>query len=174
MPVKRAVFTTDVLPLITSDSKYYVRYRAVSDDGALTSQWSSFYEMTGNTIQDFTGEDTPADTLSAQVSQDQRYIFLQWDTLGSTILKSSVFDVFSQWSSATIPTWSTSDYEYVATVSSTNFSVPIPTGSTYGKFVVQLATHDKIVNDTTILNLGLGEIALDTIYDAPDLDGGTI
>jgi len=174
MTVKKAVFTTDVLPLITSDSKYYVRYRAVSNDGALTSQWSSFYEVTGNTIQDFTGETTPADTLSATVTPDQRYISLQWDTLGSTILKSSVFDIFAQWSSATIPIWSTSDYRYVATVSSTNFSIPIPTGSTYGKFVVQLATHDKIINDTTINNLGLGEVALDTIYDAPDLDGGTI
>ena len=174
MTVKRAVFTTDVLPLITSDSKYYVRYRAASDDGTLTSQWSSFYEVTGNTIQDFTGETTPADTLSATVTPDERYISLQWDTLGSTILKSSIFDVFAQWSSATIPTWSTSNYQYIATVSSTNFSIPIPVGSTYGKFVVQLATHDKIINDTTITNLGLGEITSDTIYDAPDLDGGTI
>jgi hypothetical protein len=174
MTVKKAVFATDVLPLITSDNKYYVRYRVVSNDSALTSQWSSFYEVTGNTIQDFTGETTPADTLSGAVTADQRFISLRWDTLGSTILKSSVFDVFAQWSNATTPTWSTSDYRYVATVSSTSFSIPIPTGSTYGKFVVQLATHDKIINDTTINNLGLGEVALDTIYDAPDLDGGTI
>jgi len=56
----------------------------------------------------------------------------------------------------------------------TAFRNSSPTGATYGKFVVQLATHDKLISDTTITNFGLGEVAVDTIYDAPDLDGGTI
>ena len=174
MPIKKAVITSEMLPLTTAGTKYYVRYRAVSDDGTLKSQWSSFYELSGNTVQDFTGEISPADTLSATVSSDQRYITLQWDILGGSILKSSLFDIFSQWSSATEPTWSVSNYQYIGTVSSNTFSAAIPSGSTYGKFAVQLATKDKTITSDTINDLGLGEIVSDTVYDAPAFDGGEI
>jgi hypothetical protein len=174
VPIKKAVIPSEMLPLTTAGTKYYVRYRAVSDDGTLKSQWSSFYELSGNTVQDFTGETSPADTLSASVSSDQRYITLQWDILGGSVLKSSLFDIFSQWSTAAIPTWNASNYEYVGTISANTFSIPIPEGSTYGKFAVQLATQDKLITSDTITDLGLGEVISDTVYDAPDFDGGEI
>lgn len=174
MAIKKSTITSDKLPLITSDSKYYVRYRITSPDNSLKSQWSSFYEMSGNTIQDFTNLEIAAETLSGQVSADERYILLQWDTLGSSTLQSATFDIFAQWSTASIPTWATANYEYVATVSSNNFSIPIPTDSTYGKFAVQIATHQKTIDDATIFALGLGQIELDTIYDAPNIDGGVV
>jgi hypothetical protein len=242
MPLKKAVFLSESLPPITSDTKYFIRYRITSDDNTLKSQWSSIYELEANKIQDFTGYDvitnvvadgtfitytvdnsfaigdnvvisgidpaafnfaqaeislvTPssftitntttgtyvsggvvakiADTLSATVSPDQRYILLQWEPIGSSVVGSSVFDVFAQWSTASTPSWSVDNYEYVATISSNNFSVLIPVGATYGKFVVQITTHDNAISATTIQSLGLGEVVSDTIYDAPDFDGGDI
>jgi hypothetical protein len=94
--------------------------------------------------------------------------------VGGSVLKSSVFDVFAQWSTASTPSWSVDNYEYVTTVSSNNFSVLIPAGASYGKFVVQISTQDNAINANTILSLGLGEVESDTIYDAPDFDGGEI
>jgi hypothetical protein len=174
MPLKKAVFLSESLPPIASDTKYFARYRITSDDDTLKSQWSGIYELEGNTIQDFLGTAEVADTLSATVSPDQRYILLQWESIGGSVLGSSVFDVFAQWSTSTIPSWSVDNYEYVATISSNNFSILIPTGASYGKFVVQITTHNNIVSAATIQSLGLGEVVSDTIYDAPDFDGGVI
>ena len=174
MPLKKAVFLSESLPPITSDTKYFVRYRVTSDDDTLKSQWSSIYELEGNSIQDFFGTAEVVDTLSATVSADQRYILLQWEPIGSAVIKSSVFDVFAQWSTASTPTWSVDNYEYIATISSNNFSVLIPAGASYGKFAVQITTHNNTISAATIESLGLGEVVTDTIYDAPDFDGGVI
>ena len=174
MSLKKAVFLSESLPPITSDTKYFVRYRIASDDGTLKSQWSSIYELDGNSIQDFFGTEEVADTLSATVSSDQRYIFLQWEPIGGSVIKSSVFDVFAQWSTASTPSWSVDNYEYVATISANNFSALIPAGASYGKFAVQITTHNNTISAATIASLGLGEVVSDTIYDAPDFDGGVI
>lgn len=158
---------------MTSSGKYFVRYRVVSNDSALTSEWSTFYEFEGNTVNDFTETSVAADTLSASVNPDRVSILLQWEPLGSSLIESTVFDVFSKWSYATDGSYS-EDYAYLATVSSTNFSLIIPSGATYGSFVVQLATQDKAISTDTINSLGLGEIEISTVYIFPDFDGGTI
>ncbi len=179
MPVKKAVYPGESLPLITSETKYLVRYRIVSDDGALKSQWSSLYELEGNDIQSLFGG--ASNSLSATVSSDERYIFLQWEPVGVTVINSPEYDIFAQWSTDSVATWNVDDYEYIGTVSSNNFSVQIPSDlTTFGKFAVQLATQDKAITDSdvvplgTIQRLGLGEVETDTIYDAPDTDGGEI
>lgn len=175
MPIKKAIFPGESLPLITSDSKYFVRYRVVSSDGTLTSQWSGFYELEGNSVTDLLSSSQTQDTLSATVSADQNYILLQWEPIGGAVIKSSVFDVFAQWAYTGLePSWSVDDYEYIATVASNNFSVKIPQSATWGSFVVQMATQDKLVTSATISSFGLGETSTDTVYDAPDFDGGEI
>jgi hypothetical protein len=174
MPIKKAEFLSNSLPLVGSDTKYFVRYRIVSDDGSLTSQWSGLYEFEGNTVQDLLQSGQIQNTLSATVSPDERYILLQWETVGASILQSSLADVFVQWSTASSPTWSVDNYEHVAVVAANNFSLLIPSGAAYGKFLVQIATHDKLVSSSTISSLGFGEVVSDTIYDAPDFDGGEI
>lgn len=174
MPIKKATFLSESLPPISSNTKYFVRYRIVSDDSSLTSQWSGLYELEGNTVQDLLQSGQVQDTLSATVSSDERYILLQWETIGASILQSSLVDIFAQWSTASSPTWSVDNYQYVATVAANNFSAAIPTGASYGKFLVQIATHDKVVSSSTISSLGFGEVVSDTIYDAPDFDGGVI
>ena len=176
MAIKKAIFSGNSLPAITSNSKYFVRYRMVSEDGSSKSQWSSIYELDGNTVQDFLGTVDPADTLSATVSADSAYVLLQWEPIGSSVNKSSVFDVYAQWTTSTIEPdpWLASSYEYVATISSNNFSIKIPPAKTYGSFIVQISTQDKVVPDTVPNVLSVGEVSSDLIYDAPDFDGGTI
>lgn len=174
MSIQKVSISGESLPLITSDGKYFVRYRIVSNDDGLTSPWSTFYEFAGNTISDFIGE--AADTLYAVVNSDSKSILLQWGAIGSDTTKSAKFDVFAKWAYDEMPTYLT-DYEYLATVSSTAFSIQIPVNATYGTFAVQLATQDKAITATTIETLGLGEKEISTTFVAVSvtaIDGGTI
>lgn len=173
MPIQKIKVTGNSLPLINSDGKYFMRYRIVSNDGTLTSAWSTLYEFAGNTIPDFTGTSTQANTLLAIVNPDRVSILLQWESIGTTTTESALFDVFAKWSYATDGSYG-EDYSYKSTVSSTNFSIAIPSGATKGSFVVQLATQDKTITTTTILSLGVGEVEISTNYISPDIDGGTI
>jgi hypothetical protein len=173
MAIQKIKVTGDSLPLITSNGKYFLRYRVVSSDGSLTSAWSTLYEFDGNQIPDFTGTETQADTLLATVNPDKISILLQWESIGTTTTESALFDVFAKWSYATDGSYA-EDYSYKSTVSSTNFSIAIPSGARFGSFVVQLATQDKAITSSTISSLGVGEVEISTSYVSPDIDGGTI
>ena len=176
--IKKAIIKTEQLPQVASDGKYYFRYRIKSPDGLITSQWSDVKAVAGNTvteIRDLAGFQTNTVPIYAEVTPDESQISLSWDPVGSSLIKTSEYDIFvkRQFASST-----ESNYSYFATSKSNTFNFPILSSDTLGKpmyvnFIIQLASVQKELNT----DLQIGELLnLSTLYvlNIGGLDGGVI
>lgn len=147
--IKKVVIPQQTLSEISATGEYYIRYRVVSEDETVTSEWSPKQKFTAKAIQDVVGFD-PAE-ISYQIFADGTSMSLAWTT--PTSLKDSKFDVFVDWD------YSSSDdgnFEYIATVSSNTINVDVPLTPTrppYAVFHVQLASIEKEYSESTKLKL---------------------
>lgn len=176
--IKKAIIKTEELPQVASDGKYYFRYRIKSPDGLVTSQWSDIKAVTGNSvvdIRDVAGFQTNTVPIYAEVTPDESQISLSWDPVGSSLIKTSEYDVFVKREYVTEPEDS---YSYFATSKSNTFNFPILSSNTLGKpmyvnFIIQLASVQKELNT----DLQIGELQnVSTIYvvSIGGIDGGVI
>jgi hypothetical protein len=175
MAIQKVIIPSEFLPVPKKDGKYYFRYRIKSPDGTATSAWSDIKDVQGNTASTFSYY-SGAPTIKATVAPDSLSINLEWDALGGTVTKNSLFDVFVKWEYPD-SSYDDADYFYVATVSSTSYFVSIPyeggvgLKAIYGSFVIQLATQEKEINSAMeIANI----TSVSTTYVAPPIDGGEI
>lgn len=164
--IKKVVIPQQTLSEISTTGEYFVRYRVVSDDDVVASEWSPKLRFIAKDIQDIIGFD-PAD-ISYQVFADGVSMSLSWAT--PTNLKDGKFDVFVDWD------YSGSDdgnFEYAGTVSTNSININVPTSPrpSSAVFHVQLASNEK-TSPSTNSKIKLFETTPHTTYSI--VDGGTI
>jgi hypothetical protein len=147
--IKKVVIPQQTLSEISASGEYFVRYRVVSDDEVVASEWSPKQKMTAATIHSILGVANQAaisvDSI-LQPSLDETYMLLSWNT--PTQLKDSSFDVFVKWGSGS--------FEYLDTTNSSKISTLVPTSPsrpTDATFHVQIASSSKQVSTSEYVKL---------------------
>lgn len=192
--VQKVFVPKDILPAITPELTYAIRYRVVSDNGVQVSDWSPKHLATKfpvyssntstKTILNPTGTSPAKYSVSVVTKSHSESFDVSWkivksaDGLAETPeqLVDINLDCYVRWgtnSSGTI-TWGT-DWTYVTTTNSNSFSLPIPpayatTISTkhVAQFMVHLATTDRAATETQYgTRLLLSDtISTDGLYNA--------
>lgn len=176
MTIKKVIVSKENLPIITTDGKFYLRYRVVSEDKTLLSAWSNKFEITGKKIQNI------VNTTSIQepnLIATTTGMAVSWDLPGD--LNKEVFDLFVKWSYDNEDTYDVA-WTYVGTVSSNSTYVQIayntdsiPTRATHAKTRVQIESLKKIASDITAeKEYVLIAESVTGVSTVPKLDGGTI
>lgn len=127
--------------------KYYLRYRIVSEDGTQTSRWSQTYSVDGNSAV------TVGYVSGYTVLSNGSTISVNWK-LESGVF-GTPFDAYVRWSDyATRPDENTAgwtDWAFVSEVTSSSFSVNVPTGKKWVEVYVQRQTFPKVRTDAAKL-----------------------
>jgi hypothetical protein len=171
--IKKVIVSKENLPIITTDGKFYLRYRIVSEDKSLLSAWSNKFEITGKTIQSIVGtENIQEPNLIATAAG----MAVSWDLPGD--LNKEVFDLFVKWSYDDETTYD-DVWTYVGTVSSNSTYVQIAYDgtikATHAKARVQIESLKKIASDVTAeKEYVLIAESITGVSTKQKLDGGTI
>jgi hypothetical protein len=123
--IKNVVVSSQDLPAVNSNNEYIVRYRIVSDDKNRYSQWSPMFLVQGNDVTE----------VDADASVSGRVISIVW----SDPEPRAGYDVFVKFDSG--------NYFYHGRSSTTNYSL-ISQGTTSFKFLIQVESMDKQVNES--------------------------
>lgn len=175
MAIKRVRILKEDLPPITSDGKFYLRYRIVSEDRAMFSAWSSKFEITGKKIENIVG--TSLDNIQEpNMVATTNGMAISWDLPED--LNKEVFDLFVKWSYDNDDTYDAA-WTYVGTISSNSTYVQIAydgtTKATHVKSRVQIESVDKVASDITAeKEYVLIAESKTGVSTTPKLDGGTI
>jgi hypothetical protein len=158
--IKRVIIPQQTLSEISTSGEYFVRYRIVTEDETVTSEWSPKYKFDAKAITSIIGFD-PAE-ISYQVVADGTYMILSWNT--PTELKESSFDTFIKWDSGS--------FSYLETTSNNTVSVFVPTSPrpSLATFHVQLSSNPKVVSISDKIKMFETEPHTTTSI----VDGGTI
>lgn len=190
MAIQKFQVPSDVLPLVWSDGKFYLRYRIITEDGAVTSDWSNIYDI--NTQIDYLPEEflyygtygTQVITASggeiviaASPTTDNLKMLLEWNPAKDVIFPNLKYDVFVKWAYDSVPTYD-SDWTYAGTTSATSHYITTninisSTRATFVKVRLQIATEDKEISDTVLLSETSSSENISTTY-VLDIDGGVI
>ncbi len=135
-------------------SRYYLRFRIVSDDGLMYSKWSQNFTVDVSDVIAAAGFQTLSHTLYSNAST----ISLAWH-LKENIFASG-FDVYARWNEeGTKPlvgdaSWS--DWTFISEVESAGASIPIPENKKWVQVYVQLRSFPKVrCDDIQILETGI-------------------
>ncbi len=163
--IKRVVIPQQTLGEISDSGEYFVRYRIVSEDEVVTSEWSPKYKFIAKTVQEIIGFNPSG--ISYQIFADGTSMSLSWAT--PTEIKDSKFDVFVDWD------YSGSDdgnFQYAGTVSTNSINIDVPTSPRPAEaiFHVQLASTEK-ASPSSNSKIKLFETAPHTTYSI--INGGT-
>ncbi len=123
--IKNVVVSSQELPAVNANNEYIVRYRIVSDDKNRYSQWSPMFLVQGNDVTE----------IDADASISGRVISIVW----SDPEPRAGYDVFVKFDSG--------NYFYHGRSSTTNYSL-ISQGTTSFKFLIQVESMDKQVNES--------------------------
>jgi hypothetical protein len=123
--IKNVVVSSQDLPAVNANNEYIVRYRIVSDDKNRYSQWSPMFLVQGNDVTE----------VDADASVSGRVISIVW----SDPEPRAGYDVFVKFDSG--------NYFYHGRSSTTNYSL-ISQGTTSFKFLIQVESMDKQVNES--------------------------
>jgi hypothetical protein len=123
--IKNVVVSSQDLPAVNANNEYIVRYRIVSDDKNRYSQWSPMFLVRGNDVTE----------VDADASVSGRVISIVW----SDPEPRAGYDVFVKFDSG--------NYFYHGRSSTTNYSL-ISQGTTSFKFLIQVESMDKQVNES--------------------------
>lgn len=123
--IKNVVVSSQDLPAVNTNNEYIVRYRIVSDDKNRYSQWSPMFLVQGNDVTE----------VDADASVSGRVISIVW----SDPEPRAGYDVFVKFDSG--------DYFYHGRSSTTNYSL-ISQGTTSFKFLIQVESMDKQINES--------------------------
>ena len=123
--IKRIVIKqSDLPPINSTEEKYVLRFRVVSEDKNRTSHWSPQYLLSPNPLE-------LADNSGISLSSGNGMISVSWDTApGST----QSYDV---WVAYGTNSGSTGIPEYKATVSGNYITLPIPSGKVSAQVFIQ-------------------------------------
>ena len=147
--IKKVVIPQQTLSDISTSGEYFVRYRVVSDDDVVSSEWSPKQKMTAATIYSILGvanQGAISVPHKLQASVDEVYMMLSWNT--PTELKLSSFDVFVKWDSGS--------FTYLETTTSDSITAFIPTSPTRpstATFHIQIASSTKEVSTSPYIQL---------------------
>lgn len=177
MTIKRFKVPPELLPLMLADGTYNLRYRMVTKDGNVASDWSDMYDIstigdTGTTASMVLGSQTMEITLFP--TEDSRKIDIRWDSISNPVFSTTKYDVYVKWAYDQVPTYDT-EWTYSGTVDATshNETIPLDPKAYYVKARVQIATQDKVVSDNVLLAESTEDIS--TTYVATNnIDGGVI
>jgi hypothetical protein len=177
MAIKKFKVPPELLPLILSDGTYNLRYRMVTNDGNVASDWSDVYDIstvgdTGTTASMVLGSQTMEITLLP--TEDSRKIDIRWDSISNPLFANTKYDVYVKWAYNEIPTYDT-EWTYSGTVDATshNETVPSDPRALYVKARIQIATQDKTVTDNVLLAESTDNVS--TTYVAiANIDGGVL
>lgn len=190
MAIQKFQVPSDVLPPVWSDGKFYLRYRIITEDGAVASDWSNIYDIDTD-IESLDGEFVSAGTYGAQVirasggeiviaaspTTDNLKMLLEWNPVRDVIFPNLKYDVFVKWAYDSVPTYDSS-WTYAGTTSATSHYITtnIDISSNRATFVrarLQVATENKEISDTVLLSETPISENISTTY-VLDIDGGVI
>lgn len=131
----------------STESRYLVRYRIISEDRARKSAWSPVYTVFARTVADIL--DHAGQSPSYKVGIQGSRIDLSWEV--PSALKFTKYDVYVQWQNSANEPISTAGsvdmYPYVDTSATKTLSIPIPSNLTedpaYFKIWIQIETSPK-------------------------------
>jgi len=125
--IQKVVIPKSLLPKITPDATYAIRYRVSSEDGSSVSDWSPQYVLKKDSVEDLIGDNI----VETSIKSNGTAIDISWKTISSVDQNSIVidalddlqYDVFVSWSD--IDTW-TPSWSYAGSTISDSISVTIP------------------------------------------------
>jgi hypothetical protein len=162
--IRRVVIPQQTLSEISTSGEYFIRYRIVTEDETVTSEWSPKYKFTAAPIATILSTETISIEHKLQASVDELYMTLSWNI--PTQLKDSSFDIFVKWGSG-------GTYEYVETTRAGSVNTLIPTSPsrpTQARFHIQLSSNPKELSTSEYIKL-FETAATPTRLT---MDGGTI
>jgi hypothetical protein len=174
--IKKAILLKKDFPKQTSNNKYIIRYRVVSEDGQQNTQWTPFYTVSAATV----GQITNNVEIAYTVISDGSGVRISWDVPEE--LSEYTFDVYLNWS-ANEDTWlygtgEDTDSQYKGSVLGNTFYSIIPEISGepagYVKALVQIPTLTKTISQDAIL---FASPSTNTAVVPPgitQIDGGSI
>lgn len=152
--MQKAIVPKEVLPPISSDGKYILRYRVASEDKNRVSDWSRIYSISGKLIKDIlgyletTGEQKYPNGVPLDIVATEDGMSISWDL--PVELQTTDYDVFVKWSYDGETTYD-EDWTLLSTVrvntayatKASKPSLPEPTIATHLKARIQIETWDK-------------------------------
>lgn len=153
------------LPYLDSSNRYLVRYRVKTADGTLTTSWSPVYRIYKQPLVNLTYNVDQKEIKSHGKSFD-----VSWKIMPEVPeqIKGLPLDVYVKWDNE-------ASWNFVTTITSNSFSVPIPTqyqststSEHTASFMVHLATFvkDKLPNDIRTLVFSVDNVSTRARYDA--------
>jgi hypothetical protein len=133
--VKKVIIKKQDLPAFSGVlQNYLVRYRIVSEDRNRTSHWSPRYKINVEPEIDRELLPTPEPWISHSVvaSANKQIINLVWAPPAN--LKSD-FDLYVK--------WGTDDFQYVASIQTSSYTILVPSGYSTARFALQVPTFPK-------------------------------
>jgi hypothetical protein len=121
--IKKVTVPLEKLPYMTSDGKYYLRYRVVSESGGSTSEWSPVSVLAGKKLEEIIkppGGDAYLE-IGISITSDDQSMFINWEI--PPVIKNVTFDAHISWS-LDGETWT--DWQFATTTTANNFSAKIP------------------------------------------------
>jgi hypothetical protein len=162
--MQKAIIPKEILPPISSDGRYILRYRVASEDKNRVSDWSRIYSIYGKLVKDILGYDEEdgeqryPDGVPLDVVATEDGMSISWDL--PVELQATDYDVFVKWSYDGGTTYD-EDWILISTVRvntayttrASKPSLPDPTPATHMKARIQIVTWDKrtTIDDTEII-----------------------
>jgi hypothetical protein len=141
--IKQVKIAKNILDTSSPQGKYKLRYRVVSSTNNDKSTWSQYIELVpSKSILQITGAITPTYTFASS------FLTVTWDMPASTPVYVKKYDVYIQWSTATV----SQDWIYAGQATLTNAQLsykaqkPSTGGITKGRAAVFAATYPKLTN----------------------------
>jgi hypothetical protein len=171
--VKRVSVPLEKLPFMTTDGKYYLRYRVVSESGVSTSEWSPVSVLSASKLEDIIRIAQGSELIvPISITSDGSSMFINWEI--PEALKNTTFDAYIAWSEDD-EDWT--DWQFVTTTTANNFSAKIPDEykttnvlePKYFKTYIQIPTKIKMISEYARL---VESLAISTRPAV--IDGGTV
>lgn len=180
MTIQKFSVSSNEFPLIFSDGSYHVRYKIVTQNGIISSDWSDVYQIFINDTALSTTANfilgTQAITLNLSPTYDSVGMLIKWDAIKNSSFSNIKYDVYLKWSYNESGSSYDADWTYAGEYSSAECYITVPTGpqAYYLKARIQIATHDKIIADNVKLIESSDGVSTIYVASTGNVDGGVI
>lgn len=181
MTIQKFAVESETFPLIFSDGSYHIRYRMTTENGLIASDWSDVYQIF---VKDVDGLLTTAQfvlgtqelTLNLFPTYDSVGMLVKWDAVQNSDFANIKYDVFVKWSYAESGATYDSNWTNIGEYASSECYVTIPASprAYWLKARIQIATHDKTINDNVLLIESTSGISTTYVSATGNIDGGVI
>ena len=180
MTIQKFNIPAKEFPLIFPNGSYYIRYKVVTENKAISSDWSDVYQIFLND----TSTDTTANfvlgsqeiTLSISPTYDSIGMLINWDSIQNPSFPNINYDVYLKWSYDDSGASYDSSWTYAGQYSSSEAYITIPTAiqAYYLKARIQIATHDKVIADNVLLVESSSGVSTTYVASTGNIDGGVV